>query len=286
MRQQKLKVDANALRCERCGYVVEGLDPDAVCPECASPICKSLPQHRSGTPWQRQPGKVSLIHTAWRTLARPLRTLDEMQPVQPRRRFGMRRVYLLLAAVLPYTLMFLFLKQHMQGYRDAGTFQLMRSYELKQIGRIVIGFPVFTLATWLGLELLNRVVSHAMAVLSRWTGGHVSPRTARTVLDHGSVWLLAGSAGFSLCFLLRVLTDSSLREHAVWFTRIAFVAPYVGLLGFGVFAALGLRRLKYANTRSPDASATAENPVAGAPGSLRSDEIANRAGSGPLRSEP
>ncbi|MEZ6318065.1 MAG: hypothetical protein R3B49_04810 [Phycisphaerales bacterium] len=45
--------DEYTVLCERCGYVVEGLDPAGACPECGKPIAESLPERRVGTPWQR-----------------------------------------------------------------------------------------------------------------------------------------------------------------------------------------------------------------------------------------
>jgi hypothetical protein len=35
------------LLCERCGYVLEGLDERGACPECGQPIAESLPSRRT-----------------------------------------------------------------------------------------------------------------------------------------------------------------------------------------------------------------------------------------------
>lgn len=73
--------DEYTLLCEKCGYVVEGLDIAGVCPECGKPIEESLPERRVGTPWQQEPGVKSLVRTWWMTLRHPKRTLDVIQVV-------------------------------------------------------------------------------------------------------------------------------------------------------------------------------------------------------------
>lgn len=47
--------DSSALLCESCGYDLVGFAPDALCPECAKPIARSLPGAHPGAIWQ-QPG--------------------------------------------------------------------------------------------------------------------------------------------------------------------------------------------------------------------------------------
>lgn len=55
----------NGLRCEGCGYSLDGLPSNGVCSECGLDIAVSLPRVRAGTPWQQQAGFRSLIRTWW-----------------------------------------------------------------------------------------------------------------------------------------------------------------------------------------------------------------------------
>jgi len=46
----------SALLCEKCGYIVDGIPRDSLCPECATPIADSLPQNRQPPLWEREDG--------------------------------------------------------------------------------------------------------------------------------------------------------------------------------------------------------------------------------------
>lgn len=68
MNDQLEQVELCDLRCEGCGYSLEGMDPTWVCSECGLAIAKSLPRVRTGTPWQQRKGFRSLVTTWWRVL--------------------------------------------------------------------------------------------------------------------------------------------------------------------------------------------------------------------------
>ena len=73
-------VDERSPLCEKCGYDIQGLEAEGVCPECSRPIAQSLPQARPGSLWQQRPG----LNSWWRTNLEAL--------MHPRRLFGAVRV--------------------------------------------------------------------------------------------------------------------------------------------------------------------------------------------------
>ena len=88
-----------AMRCEACGYVLDGLEEEACCPECGRGVRLSLPGARPGTPWQRAPGLFSLVRTDVGVLLRPGRTFAEIR-MQARGWRGLLAANLMVASFL------------------------------------------------------------------------------------------------------------------------------------------------------------------------------------------
>ena len=50
--------EETALLCEKCGYIINGISTESVCPECATPILESLPDTRQPPLWEQQSGSA------------------------------------------------------------------------------------------------------------------------------------------------------------------------------------------------------------------------------------
>src|SRR5437870_8250093 len=57
--------EESALLCEKCGYIINGIATDSLCPECATPIAQSLPTLRQPPIWETEIG--SSTARFWRT---------------------------------------------------------------------------------------------------------------------------------------------------------------------------------------------------------------------------
>jgi hypothetical protein len=74
------------MRCEACGYPLQGLETSDHCPECGRPVAASLPSARPGTPWQHRPSLSSWARTLWAVTRHPAHTFSSLRitPVLPR----------------------------------------------------------------------------------------------------------------------------------------------------------------------------------------------------------
>ncbi len=74
--------EESALLCEKCGYIVNGIPADSLCPECASPIAESLPQARQPSLWERsaRPSFVAFWKTTAQLIFKPTRFFRSLAP--------------------------------------------------------------------------------------------------------------------------------------------------------------------------------------------------------------
>ena len=66
-------------QCNECGYTLTGLPTDGRCPECGTPVVRSLPTTRSSPPWATARGPRARVKAYCRTALRVLRQRDFFQ---------------------------------------------------------------------------------------------------------------------------------------------------------------------------------------------------------------
>ena len=230
--------DEYTLLCEKCGYVIEGLDQSGNCPECGKPIVESLPERRVGTPWQQEPGVGSLVRTWWMTLRHPLRTLDVM-------RVGHESEGLLLFNIVTAT-----------AYFSLGSVITLVALSTQTQFLQPIAFFLFaTVITLPVLFMLTVIEMQGLRVIARQRNFRIDHTLARGICSHACLgWIICSILGStSLMFVSAAKTTINPRLDLTWWL-LAMLTFVPGFLFFETFAWLGLRRCKFANRVRPHPS--------------------------------
>ena len=252
------------LLCEGCGYVIEGLPRNNVCPECGRSIESSLPEARIGTIWQRadNPGWREASQTMRAMLWKPRATFDSAL-IDDHRSWDLLAWCAMdasLLSVLPVVSLWV-------------SALLSRSAEL-MMGAIFFT-TFFVVVGWviqaLIILLLCRVERIGMLFIGARHGWRIDRTASRVVCAHAAMGWLTGGVLVSLSFtvLITVLVTTFVMglDDPRWLPS-AFVVAYfgswlLGLLHFESLVYLGMRRCRYAN-RPPPRSDVSPSPVTGA----------------------
>jgi hypothetical protein len=251
--------DEYTLLCERCGYIIEGLPTDNSCPECNRPIALSLPERRTGTPWQQRSTPRSLVQTWWQTARHPLRTMDTLR-IHEMSLLGMVVPTLLMCGVVWWLI--------------ACLLETPTTQQLNLLAGPIFFFAFATFVSAIGLLLLSCVFAVGLQCISRIRGTRITPDTAWHIVGLASIgWVLTYAiwlGGWSAVRIWRIIDppifDYQLRQRVFFELDNILMPTLLGgfVAGFTVFLAyaiLGFNRLRYANQPRPDAP-TPPTPVA------------------------
>ena len=209
-------------RCEGCGYTLEGLVRDDVCPECGLAVAMSLPRDRVGTPWQQRAGFGSLVRTWWLLMTDDACWREMRIDRQGRRRFvGWVRA-LVYGVLFVAAVGFVLVETGGQVHAGALTYLalamvvMMFSVEIVQrvYGVVVCG------GGWLKSLLSSRGESREEA-------------THQQVVDHASVGMLIAPlflAASVVCLTLGIVLEGPTGSMTI--LRVMFwIAGVIGALG-------------------------------------------------------
>jgi hypothetical protein len=256
----------DAFLCERCGYPLDGQDPDSRCPECSLPLQDSLPERRRGTPWQQLRTVRSLGATAYVTLRRPHATFHSMAPRTDRGTRTLLAIYLSLAALIPAPA---WIALRILSREPASIWSSGISTPQGRIGLAADDFliPHSPLAMVLAvpslagvLFVLTWIETLGVRFFGRRRQWRVTAPIAWSVCAHAAIgWVIGGVLhalfplmAFAASPLIKLLPDAvAIRAAEALALGGPIAAFFAGMLIFESLVYVGVRECRYANVRSP-----------------------------------
>ncbi|MCA9275210.1 MAG: hypothetical protein KDA29_04215 [Phycisphaerales bacterium] len=219
--------DEYTLLCEKCGYRLEGLDTDGLCPECGLAIRESFPERRRTFEWLGYTRPRDLIRMAEMTLFRPAELFGHMR-IEEGVSSDLRSYWFLVAIALI-----------MLGYivtpgDDVWWFRALIS-------------PIF-IVIYLYMLFYNWLVRVMFEFIARRCGKRMDRELAGTITNYASfAWI-----GFAIVILV-VFPAKGIAETG-GHLRLAEVIEWIGacgmlaVVGYMIFLlVLGCKHAGYAN---------------------------------------
>lgn len=239
--------DENALLCEGCGYILQGLPENSRCPECSRPISQSLPHIRRPPAWERSsPNSFSRwLVTTTRLIFHPT-PFYRLLPTRTdsSRSRGYARINLFLVSLL----------FGITGYFQFDWLELWRwidrSVLLPDSLRIGGSIALFAALAGITLALVNRLAAR----LTAWEAAYRGLRLPRAVVLRG---LHYHTAHYFPVALLALATVGGWRLalEMRWISEL-WALKYTYLLGAEVIASaiylfitywIGMKNMMFAN---------------------------------------
>ncbi len=229
-----------ALLCETCGYGLAGLPETSDCPECGTPIARSLPTQRAGSRWLRRPGLFSWARTNWDVVRHPKTTFRSLQLVGT----GWRpflAINLLIAAFLlvePYT--GTFIGDPLRNARAFDNPAAVAGYAFAIISRTAGAALLLFGLTW--IETLG------VRFFAARRGWRITKAAAWQICAHASIgWVLMALLPLlvlALYFSINLFFGS---EISRWTGRSVDLRPVIGISStVGEVGVVGLTLVAYA----------------------------------------
>lgn len=167
--------DEYTLLCEKCGYVIEGLDTDGNCPECGKPIAESIRSDHPGNLWQNSFSFFVIIHSWYLILRHPIQQ-SQMLKVNEDESFAMNWAVNFIAAALITPAITIFV--------------IAISIDSGWYGNNIIGIIFYTIIAmgyWIVASSYATLASPRVQLIARWRKRRLVLPAARTAVSFASV---------------------------------------------------------------------------------------------------
>lgn len=259
----RMEADTRIL-CESCGYDLAGIPTAGTCGECGRPVAESLPDRRTGSPWQQNSGPVAWLGTAQLMLRQPRQAWNQIKPESAR-----SNALLITNAAIGASLPTLAIIASPSTGLGSG----LDRFSLSMLITWIAAWG----GLWIALMVLTWIEARGIRFFGARSGWRVNRSVAAAVCGHASFgWVIAGTLLTALWLILE-RTDAIVPIATAWnwiinlltgttapattrqttrtmelsyFTVLAsgFV---VGMMIFETLVYLGVRRLKFANRSEP-----------------------------------
>lgn len=231
------------LLCERCGYVLEGLDERGACPECGRPIAESLPSARTGTPFQNLPSWSGFAAHCRMLAGRPAELFGKMRVADDRDPGIAGDAFNLAAFVTLAPVIWRAWLELLDGPSPAAI--------VLSLGCLAIVWYCMRQT----MVLLTWIERAGVVFFSRRRGWRIGKELAAAICANAAPgWIAAGllmNVGFALCHVVDLLKPYL--PLGQWALRDAIKAGLpvlgfiAGMLIFETLVYIGVRRCKFAN---------------------------------------
>ncbi|MCA9275651.1 MAG: hypothetical protein KDA29_06470 [Phycisphaerales bacterium] len=249
----------DVLLCERCGYVVEGLDESGACPECGMAIEESRPRVREGSAYQTQGGLKGLVRTWGATLVRPKALFPILRIDKAAGKslvcWGLVTAVAIPVSIFVLTLVLLIFDQYQSGYLSAAS--VIMPFVFLLIGALLV--------VCVGIAYTAFAVSR-IKMVARMRGMRMNSEIAWTVAGQAAMGLTIWPLCFAVWGLVAVpvmIYAEFTGDYDVYSTRwyevlglifsvILYVSFVLSFVEFEVLLSIGTRRLRYRNPVTDD----------------------------------
>jgi hypothetical protein len=247
---QREWTDEYTLLCEKCGYVIEGLDTEGHCPECGKPVEESLPRKRDGSPWQQGTTPGTVLRTWIMLLRHPKRCWETLNINQESgislMGWGLA-LGMLSSAITVLALTILITSQT----NDADVL-------VSVIGIILAACVIFMFTAWIyaGLAVLR------IRFWANHRGYRITKPIAWTIIGHASFGLaliplivFAGFLNMLIAGLMIYIEGTDIFDSTNSIPVVLIYGGYfmilasipAGLTVFEILCLIGFRRMRYRN---------------------------------------
>lgn len=247
--------DEYTLLCDRCGYDIESLPKDAACPECGKPIRESLPEARTGTPWQSRPSLLAALETWRRTLIRPGRAFAEAR-AEPDPSLLFLTLITACAAIAALVFVAVLPLDEPGIPVSGGSMTIISKTFMRVLWPIMLA-----VAAWPVLRFLTWIEERGIRFWGPKRGWRITPAIAKVICAHASVgWLLGSLLSIPAHLLGLAMLEWTNHNNAgilrgpmqlapITLPALSFIA---GMLTFEVLVYIAMNRMKFANRARPE----------------------------------